>query len=199
MSNLRTKKYVPLAKHALDVLSLRKTQQAVNALLNGRIVQGSGDGKIHYSDSNVVWETPGGSLQDFKIVSDGGDWYNCNMFDGKNIFGGLVKVAKNQDIRCILPTATPAGGAWSSKVIRGVTYTYTYNEVAGSTTDGVNVVEYTRSVAGSDSSAETDYITPCLNVGDIITAFQTSFVGPATLLSVGWQALADGRAWAAHP
>ena len=142
---------------------------------------------------------PSASIQTFQIVSDGGDWYNCNTFDGVTAGSSIIKVAKNQDIRCILPTDTPAGGAWPSKVIRGVTYTYTYNAVADATTDGVNVIEYTRSVAGSDSSAETDYITPCLNVGDIISAFQTSFTGPDTLVDVTWQALTDGRAWAAHP
>lgn len=138
-------------------------------------------------------------LQDFLIVSDGGDWYNCNAYDGATTIGGIVKVAKHQDIRCILPTASPAGGAWASKTIRGVTYTYTYNPVAGSTADGVNIVEYTRDVVGDDASSETDFITPCLNVGDIITAFQTSFSGPETLIDVTWQALADGRAWAAQP
>ena len=139
---------------------------------------------------------PAQALQDFQIVSDGGDYYNCNPYDGVTAGGGIVKVAKHQDIRCILPSATPAGGAWPSKVIRGVTYTYTYDPVVGATTDGVNVIEYSRSVAGSDASAETDYITPCLNIGDIITAFQTSFAGPADLVDVTWQALADGRAWA---
>lgn len=142
---------------------------------------------------------PAQSLQDFQIVSDGGDWYNCYSFDGVTADGGIVKVAKHQELRCILPTADPAGGAWPSKEIRGVTYAYTYNPIAGDTDDGVNVVEYTRSVVGSDVSSETDYITPCLNVGDIISAFQTSFAGPDTLIDVTWQALADGRAWAAKP
>ena len=209
MNNLRTRKFVKLAKHALDVASLRETQQAVNALLNGRVVIGQ-DNKIHYSDSNLVIEiNPGGATQDFQLISDGGDWYNCKAFDGKNVSGPIVKVAKNQDLRCILASATPAGGAWASKVIRGITYTYTYNVIAGATIDGVNVVEYTRTVAGSDSSSATSYVTPCLNcinagsspagAGDIITAYQTTFAGPATLVSVTWQALADGRAWADAP
>ena len=151
----------------------------------------------------------GAALQDFQIVSDGGDWYNCYTFDGVTAGSSIIKVAKNQDLRCILASATPAGGAWASKVIRGITYTYTYNAIAGATLDGVNVVEYTRTVAGSDSSSATSYVTPCLNcinagsspagAGDIITAFQTTFSGPATLVSVTWQALADGRAWADAP
>ena len=149
---------------------------------------------------------PSQSLQMFQVVSDGGDWYNCYTFDGVNAGSSIIQVAKHQDLMCIPSTATPAGGAWSSKLIRGITYTYTYTAVAGVTLDGVNVVEYTRGVTGSDSSSETDYVTPCLNclnagsspagAGDIITAFQTSFIGPATLLNVTWQAVADGRAWA---
>ena len=152
---------------------------------------------------------PSTSVKTFQIVSDGGDWYNCYTFDGMTAGGSIIKIAKNQDLRCISASASPAGGAWDSKVIRGITYTYTYNPIAGATLDGVNVVEYTRTVAGSDSSSATSYVTPCLNcinsgsspsgAGDIITAFQTSFVGPATLIDVTWQALADGRAWADAP
>ena len=149
----------------------------------------------------------GTGLQFFLLVSDGGDWYNCYSFDGTNIGDSIIKVAKHQELMCILPTASPAGGASAQKIIRGVTYTYTYTPTAGVTDDGVNVVEYTRGVTGSDSSAETDYVTPCLNAGqptaspvipaDIISALPASFSAPETLLDVQWQALADGRAWAA--
>lgn len=186
--NQRTTKFIPNIKHALDIKSMRTMRDAVNSLLNAQVV----GGQVHYSDGNVVYDMSGlgaGAIKFFTLVSDGGDYYNCN---------GGVKVAKHQDIRCILPTASPAGGAWPSKVIRGVTYAYTYTPVAGVTTDGVNVVEYVRGVTGSDSSSETDLITPPLNVGDIITAFKTSFSKPATLVGVTWQALADGRAWAAQ-
>ena len=135
------------------------------------------------------------TTQDFQLVSDGGDYYNCYTWDGVNVGSDIVRVAKNQDLRCILPTATPAGGAWPQKTKRGVTYTYTYNAVAGTTADKVNVIEYTRDVTGSDDSSATSEIAPCLNVGDIITAIATSFSGPDTLKDVVWQALADGRAW----
>ena len=138
---------------------------------------------------------PAPQIATFQLVSDGGDYYNCYTFDGVTAGTSVVKVAKHQDIRCILPTANPAGGAWATKTIRGVTYTYTYNPVAGTTSDGVDVIEYTRDVAGDDDSSETDYMTPCLNVGDIISAFSTTFAGPDTLISASWQALADGRAW----
>ncbi len=153
--------------------------------------------------------TPPQSIATFQVVSDGGDWYNCYTFDGMNAGTSIIKVAKNQDLLCILPTASPAGGAWESKLIRGVTYTYTYAPVNGTTLDGVNVIEYTRSVSGSDMSSETDNVTPCLNclndgsspsgAGDIISAFSTTFAAPATLVGVLWQALTDGRAWAAQP
>jgi hypothetical protein len=101
----------------------------------------------------------------------------------------IIKVAKKQDQRCILPTAVPAGGAWATKTIRGITYTYTYNPTSGATTDGVDVIEYTRSVAGSDESTATSEVTPCLNVGDIITAIPCTFSAPndpATLRGVQW-------------
>ncbi len=142
----------------------------------------------------------------FQIVSDGGDWYNCYSFDGLTAGTTIIKVAKNQDLRCILPSASPAGGAWVSKFIRGVTYSYTYTPTAGTTSDGVNVIEYVRSVTGDDATSATEYVTPCLNclndnsdpvgAGDIIEAFSTSFAGPETLLDVTWQAFTDGRAWA---
>jgi hypothetical protein len=145
----------------------------------------------------IVGGVPGGSsVQDFKIVSDGGDYYNCYTFDGLTAGAAIIKVAKHQDLRCILPTATPAGGAWPTKVKRTITYTYTYTPTAGTTTDGVNVIEYVLGVSGSDASSETNYVTPCLNVGDIITADATTFAGPATLVGVLWKAQADGRAWA---
>lgn len=159
--------------------------------------------KVTREVSKMKRRIPGGSpitppVQDFLMVSDGGDWYNCNPWDGTTTGSDIVKVAKHQDIRCILPSAIPAGGAWASKIIRGITYTFTYNPVAGTTADGVDIVEYTRSVSGSDASSELDLMTPCLNVGDIISAFPTTFTGPDTLLDVFWQALADGRAWAAQ-
>ena len=121
---------------------------------------------------------------------------NCYTWNGTAAGSSIIKVAKHQDIRCILPSETPAGGAWATKIIRGVTYNFTYTPIAGTTDDGVNVVEYSRSVVGSNSTTETDKITPCLNVGDIISGVSTSFNAPDTLLDVVWLALADGRAWA---
>lgn len=198
--NTRKSKFVPIPRHALDIRAHRQCAQAVNSLLNSQVVAGNKN-QAHHSDSNVIYEfdASNSSTQFFQVVSDGGDYYNCNTWDGVTAGGAIVKVAKNQDIRCILPTASPAGGAWPTKTIRGITYTYVYNAVAGSTTDGVDVVEYNRSVSGSDGSTATSEITPCLNVGDIITGYSTTFKGPATLVGVLWQAMTDGRAWADEP
>jgi len=137
------------------------------------------------------------AVQCFQLVSDGGDWYNCYTFDGLNVGATIIKVAKNQDLRCILPTASPAGGAWASRVKRGTLYNYTYNAIAGATSDGVNVVEYQRAVVQPSNTANncTSYIVPFLNIGDIITAEAATFAGPATLVGVQWLAWADGRAW----
>lgn len=72
MNNLRQSKFVPMARHALDFKAMRRTQQAVNSLLNGRIQQGKNDiGIIHYSDANMVIELPKPALTElmfpFKI------------------------------------------------------------------------------------------------------------------------------------
>ena len=58
MSDTRQSKFVPLAKHAFDISSLRQTQKAVNALLNARVVQGTGNGFIHLADGSTVYELP---------------------------------------------------------------------------------------------------------------------------------------------
>jgi hypothetical protein len=209
MNKTLTKREISKPRHPMDFAWMNQATAAVNSLRNIRMVQGNkSTGQVYVSDGNTVIELPASGFQTFQIVSDGGDWYNCYLFNGVSAVGGIVKVAKNQDLRCLLSTNVPAGGAWTSKLIRGITYTYTYTAIAGATLDGINVVEYKRDVAGSDSSAETDYVTPCLNclnagsdpagLGDIISAFPTSFSGPASLIGVTWQAVADGRAWAAQ-
>jgi hypothetical protein len=134
-------------------------------------------------------------VQAFQLVSDSGDWYNCYMFDGKTVGKILTKVAKDQDLRCILPTALPAGGAWATRTERTTVYTYTYTTVGGVTTDGVNVIEYYRKKTPSGGTGLDEYVTPCLNVGDIIYALPASFAGPATLVGVSWLAL-PGRYFA---
>lgn len=195
--NTRKTKFIPAPRSCFDIKTLRQMRDAVNALLNGQFV----NGQVIYSDSNVMWigASASGEIQTFQLVSDGGDYYNCQSYDGQTASGSIIKVAKNQDLRCTLPAATPAGGAWPMKTIRGITYQYIYNAVTGTTTDGVDVVEYTRSVSGSDGSFATSEVTPCLNIGDIITGYSITFKAPATLAGVLWQAMADGRAWADEP
>ncbi len=57
--NLRKKKYVSMPRHALDIKAHRECVQAVNALLNNKVVVGSESvGRIHNSDSNTVIELP---------------------------------------------------------------------------------------------------------------------------------------------
>jgi hypothetical protein len=59
MNIARKTKFVPIAKHALDIASIRQTQAAVNALLNNKMVVGSGtEGEIHNSDGNTIFELP---------------------------------------------------------------------------------------------------------------------------------------------
>ena len=57
MNKLSTK-YVPLPRHAFDLQAQRQMAQAINALRNNRIVQGTGAGMVHNSDGNTVYELP---------------------------------------------------------------------------------------------------------------------------------------------
>lgn len=128
-------------------------------------------------------------FQDFQLVSDGGDYYNCVAVNANGTQGGLViKVAKHLDIRC-----GPA--AWQQKLIRGILYTYTYQPLV---TNGITV-EYTRTVASNENppAGEINYITPALQINDIITAFYVAgnWQQIPSLAGIQWQALADGRAW----
>jgi len=144
----------------------------------------------------IAKQNPGGakgsgsSLQAFTLVSDGGDWYNCTPAVGS----GIVKIGKEDSLRCILPTASPAGGAWTARTERGTNYTFFYASIGGATTDGVNVIEYTREKKGSvagpgPNGGFVEFVTPCLNVGDTLFAMPWSFTAPATLVGVTLLAL----------
>lgn len=130
----------------------------------------------------------GGGTQQFKIVSDGGDYWNCNTWNGTTAGSSIIKVAKPQELRALT-------GKLTSEAVRGVTYSYTYTASTGSTSDGVNVFEYTRSVTGSDSSSETDYMTPPMLPGRVIVAISFTTSAPSTLASVSWMAT-TACAWA---
>ena len=132
------------------------------------------------SSSSSVWSQVSsgnatGACQQFKIVSDGGDYWICNTWDGTTL--GTI----NQNI--IKPYKLRAGtNAIGAETIRTVTYTYTYTAV---TVGGVTGY-YTRGVSGSDGSSETDYMTPDPIAGDIIYAMPSN-IGtgfPVTIASV---------------
>lgn len=127
----------------------------------------------------------GASVQQFKIVSDGGDYWNCKTWDGTTLGSDVIKVAKPFKLRA-------GTGKIASEVIRGVTYTYTYTAVTVSGVTGY----YTRSVSGSDGSSETNYMIPDPIANDIIYGISFSTTAPSTLSAVTWLDInADGRAW----
>lgn len=75
--NTRKSKFVSEPKHALDFKSMKQTTQAVNSLLNSKIIIGK-EAKAHHSDSNVIYEIPDTTQEQmfpFKI-------YNIRNFKG---------------------------------------------------------------------------------------------------------------------
>ncbi|MDR3459544.1 MAG: hypothetical protein P4N60_19110 [Verrucomicrobiae bacterium] len=126
--------------------------------------------------TSSVWAAiGGGGAQQFKVQSDGGDYWNCKTWDGTTLGGSIVKVAKPFKLRA-------GAGAIGSETIRGVTYTYTYTAVVVSGT----TVEYTRTASGSDESTETDYVTPAVLVNAIIIGIGFSTATPSTLVGVNY-------------
>ena len=129
--------------------------------------------------------TSSGSASQYKIVSDGGDYWVCKTWDGTTLGSSTVKVAKPYKLRA-------GTGKITSEVIRGVTYTYTYTPV----TVGAVVGYYTRSVSGSDGTSETNYTIPDPIANDIIYALAFSTATPSTLSDVVLIDLnIDSRAW----
>ena len=55
--NQRRTKFLPPIRHALDLRGQRMMRDAVNSILNGKVVVGSAP-RLHYSDSNMVIEVP---------------------------------------------------------------------------------------------------------------------------------------------
>jgi hypothetical protein len=101
-------------------------------------------------------------VQQFKLVSDGGDYWVCHTWDGTT--PGTV------NLNVIKPYKLRAGpNAIGSEVIRSVTYTYSYTGVYLSGSSGPYAY-YTRAVSGSDGSSETDYLTPDPIAGDVLYA-----------------------------
>ena len=135
---------------------------------------------------SVAGGASGSSATQFKIISDGGDYWNCKTWDGTTLGSTTIKVAKPFKLRA-------GTGGIASEVIRSVTYTYTYAAV----TVGAVTGYYTRAVSGSDGSSETDYMIPDPIANDIIYAIHFSTTTPSTLSAVVWiDVNSDGRAWA---
>lgn len=188
-------------KRVDDCQSAQIHNQLVDFAKSLRPMRGDGNQTTHsiYGVSRVTPKARGGgggSIQGFVLVSDGGDYYNCNTFNGVTTGTGFIKVAKDPDLRCILKSA--GGGAYppvlpattgSGQVKRGITYTYTYTPSYATTADGVGIVEYMRGVTGSDGSSKTSSVTPFLGVGSILYAQPATFAGPSTLVGVQWLAI----------
>ena len=132
---------------------------------------------------SAVWAQIGGGVQQFVLVSDGGDYWNCHTWNGTTAGGTVYKVAKPYKLRCVNGPA--------SEAIRGTTYTYTY---------ALSGIEYVRSTSVSGSPLSTEYMTPAVLAGDIIYASPFSTGAPSTLAGVILLDInADGRAWATSP
>ncbi len=163
---------------------------AINALRNMVFSRG-GTYEVKVDRDKIVLQVPdntdsgGGSttssvVAQYKIISDGGDWWNVKTWDGTTL-GSIF-------FRAIKPYKLRAGAnKIASEVIRTVTYTYTYTAV----TSGGVTNYYTRAVSGSDGSAETDYVIPDPIANDIIycvecstSVFGTALISIATATKV---------------
>jgi hypothetical protein len=58
MPNQRLTKFVRAPRSVLDFEWMKMVYQAINALLNGKMVNGT----VYYTDSNTVWEAKGGGM-----------------------------------------------------------------------------------------------------------------------------------------
>lgn len=128
--------------------------------------------------TSSVWDVVGGGgggTQQFKIVSDGGDYWNCNTWDGTTAGGTVVKVAKPHELRCDV-------GKITSETIDGTLFTYAYTAI---TVSGV-ITEYKRTVTDPSGNVEIDYVTPAMIPGKIFVADSFTTNAPSTLVGVAW-------------
>ncbi len=110
----------------------------------------------------------GTSLQQFKIVSDGGDYWICNTWDGTTQGTININIIKPPKLR-----AGTNGITGATETIAGVTnsYAYSYTPV----TVGSVTAYYTRTVSWSGSpTAETNFPNPVPIAGDVIYAMPCS-------------------------
>lgn len=128
----RQSKFVPLPRHGLDHSQMVQATKALNSLLNGQIIIGT-KAQIHYSDGNVVFEIPPGgtSVEVFQITAiDGSDSFSAQAWDGTNLSGPVLKIAKQLNFRTSL----------TSEVVDGVTIAHTFSDDNHRTSDdGVNI------------------------------------------------------------
>ncbi|HXI73445.1 MAG TPA: hypothetical protein VNN22_24140 [Verrucomicrobiae bacterium] len=138
------------------------------------------------SKSTSVWARVGGGggTQEFKVVSDGGDYWNCNTWDGITAGGSVIKVAKPYELRCDV-------GKIASETIDGILFSYAYTAITVSSV----ITEYKRSATDPSGNIEINYVTPPVIPGKIIVANAFSTTAPSTLVGVPWIFLSSA-AWA---
>lgn len=126
--------------------------------------------------SSSVWaQISGGSgsaLQDFRIVSDGGDYWRCLPYIGGSLGTVEVNICKPYELRA-------GSHGIASQVIAGITYTYTYTAV---TVSGVTYY-YKRNVSGSDGSSYVDYPVPTPLGNETTPATSSNMVLTATQMA----------------
>jgi hypothetical protein len=123
-----------------------------------------------------------GTVQQFKLISDAGDYWTAYSWNGTTQGSTVINIIKPYKLRC-------GANAITSENVPGIgvlDYTYTANTTGSYT-------YYTRNVTGA--ATETDVIGPAALAGDIIYAIGCSTTiiagNGATLLDIN----ADGRAW----
>jgi len=126
----------------------------------------------------------GGGTQQFKIVSDGGDYWICKTWDGTTLGSTNINVAKPYELRCLT-------GAIASETIDGVLFTYTYTAI---NVAGV-ITEYQRTATDPNGNIEINNVTPPVIPGKIIVANSFSTNAPSSLASVVW-IFQTAAAWA---
>lgn len=114
------------------------------------------------SNSTSVWaQISGGSSgwQQFKIVSDGGDWWVCKSWDGTTLGTNPVNIFKPPKLRC-------GAMAITTETIRGVVQNYAYalQSIAGLP------AYYIRTVTVGGNVIEKDVVIPDPLANDLLDA-----------------------------
>jgi len=115
----------------------------------------------------------GAGIIQYKLVSDGGDFWICKTWDGTTLGSTLVNITKPFKLRA-------GAGAIQSEIIGGITFTYTYTAVPVGSVTGY----YSRAVSGSDGTAETNIPIPMPLANDIIYAAPCTLGAPFSIAAV---------------